>query len=358
MKALVTGANGLIGANLVRELLRAGHRVRTFVRATSDRSSLQGLPVEIHYGDVLDLQSLCSAVRGCDVLFHAAAIFSYGPISIAELEQLAVEGTINAVNAAHSAKVPRVVLTSSSVVFGSSNRPISRKEADHPDDRDNVPYILAKELQEHAAFEHADKLGVKLLAVCPTLTVGPYGYKLGPSNGAIVSYLSDPSKATFPGGCNIVSVRDVAKGHVLVAQKGRPGERYLLGSENLHWSSIHRMISELCGVAGPSWQVNHTMSMLVAAAAELVGTFTRTPSLTTRTQARMVGRYYWYEHKKVEDLGYRPRPARTALVEAIAWLSASSQITRQIRTTLRLSREVFEAKQALDLDEAALRVKR
>ena len=358
MKALVTGANGLIGANLVRTLLRGGHQVRAFVRATSDRSSLNELPVEVHCGDVLDLQSLCNAVRDCDVLFHAAAIFSYEGIHTVDLEHLAVEGTINAIKAAHAAKVGRVVLTSSSVVFGSSNRPLIRNEQDEPDGRDDVPYIFAKELQAQAAFEHAEKLGIKLVTVCPTLTVGAYGYKVGPSNGAIVAYLSDPSKATFPGGCNIVSACDVAKGHVLVAQKGTPGERYLLGSENLHWSNIHRMISEHCGIAGPSWQANHTASMLVAAASELVCSLTRTPPLTTRTQARMVGRYYWYEHKKVETLGYRPRPARTALAEAIAWLSASSQITRQLRTTLRLSRDVFEAQRALDLDEAALRVKR
>ena len=358
MKALVTGAAGLIGANLVRTLLRGGHQVRAFVRAASDRRSLDGLAVEIHCGDVLDLESLCSAARDCDVLFHAAAIFSYEGTHVAELEHLAVEGTINAIHAAHSAKVRRVVLTSSSVVFGSSNRPLIRNEQDQPDGRDPVPYIMAKQAQEHAAFEHAERLGVKLVAVCPTLTVGAYGHKLGPSNGAIVAYLSDPSKATFPGGCNIVSVSDVVQGHVLVAQKGRPGERYLLGSENLRWSSIHRTISELCGIAGPSWQANHTTSMLVAAAAELICSVTRTPPLTTRAQARMVGRYYWYEHKKAEALGYHPRPARTALAEAIAWLSASSQITRALRTTLKLSREVFEAKHALDLDEAVLQAKR
>ena len=171
MKALVTGAAGLIGANLVRTLLRGGHQVRAFVRAASDRRSLDGLAVEIHCGDVLDLESLCSAARDCDVLFHAAAIFSYEGTHVAELEHLAVEGTINAIHAAHSAKVRRVVLTSSSVVFGSSNRPLIRNEQDQPDGRDPVPYIMAKQAQEHAAFEHAESLGVKLVAVCPTLTV-------------------------------------------------------------------------------------------------------------------------------------------------------------------------------------------
>jgi dihydroflavonol-4-reductase len=357
MKAIVTGANGLIGSNVVRALLRGGHQVRVFVRQTSDCRSLNGLPVEIHQGDVLDPESLQHAMRSCDVLFHAAAIFSYENAVSSELEALAVEGTINAIDAAYFGKVRRVVLTSSSVIFGSSNRPLVRNEQDKPDEANNVPYIAAKQAQAQAALAHAERLGVKLVVVCPTLTVGPYGYKLGPSNGAIVSYLRDPSKATIPGGCNIVSVRDVAQGHVLVARKGRPGEKYLLGSENLHWSNIHRTISELCGTAGPSWQANHTTSMLVATATELLCNLTRTQPLTTRIQARMVGRYYWYENKKAQALGYRPQPARAALAEAIAWLSANSQISRQIRTTLRLSRDVFEAGQALDRDEIALRVK-
>ena len=357
MKAIVTGANGLIGSNVVRVLLRAGHQVRAFVRRTSDCRSLNGLPVEIHHGDVLNPESLQSATRNCDVLFHAAAIFSYENAVSSELEALAVEGTLNAIEAAHFSKVRRVVLTSSSVIFGSSDRPLVRNEQDQPDEANNVPYIAAKQSQERAALTHAARLGVKLAVVCPTLTVGPYGYKLGPSNGAIVSYLSDPLRATFPGGCNIVSVRDVAQGHVLVARRGQPGQKYLLGSENLQWSSIHRTISELCGTAGPSWQANHTAAMLVATGTELFCALTRTQPLTTRIQARMVGRYYWYEHKRAQELGYRPRPARTALAETIAWLSANSQISRRIRTTLNLTRDVFEARQALDRDEAALRVK-
>jgi len=355
MKALVTGSNGLIGANLVRELIRRGHRVRAFLRKTSDQRGLQDLPVEIVSGDVLDLDSLCNAARGCDVVFHAAAIFSYSGTSAAELERLAVEGTVNAIKAAHSQRVKRVVLTSSSVVMGSSNRPLVRNEEDRLDEQENVPYIRAKELQERAAVNQADELGVEMVMVCPTVTVGPHDYRLGPSNGIIVSYLNDISKATYPGGCNIVSARDVAKGHLLAAQKGTSGERYLLGCENLHWAAIHSMISELCGVPGPSWQANHTVSLLAATAWEFASKLTRTPPLTTRNQARMVGRYYWYEHQKAARLGYRPRPARTALAEAIAWLSASPHISRQTRAALRLSREVFRAKKTLEVDEARIR---
>ncbi len=357
MRAIVTGANGLIGSNVVRALLRAGHQVRAFVRPTSDCRSLDGLPIEICHGNVLEINSLRQAMRDRDALFHTAAVFSYADAISSQLEALAVEGTINAIEAARAAKVRRVVLTSSSVVFGSSNRPLVRDEQAKRDAASDVPYIAAKQSQEQAALAHAERLGVKLLVVCPTLTIGPFGYQLGPSNGAIVAYLGDPFKATFPGGCNIVSVRDVADGHVLVARRGRPGEKYLLGSENLTWAVVHRMISELCGTPGPSWQVNHTTAMLMATATELFCRVSGDDPLTTRIQARMVGRYYWYEHKKAQRLGYQPRPARAALAEAIAWLSAHSLISRQVRSTLRLSREVFEAQRTLDRSEAQLRAK-
>jgi dihydroflavonol-4-reductase len=354
MKALVTGANGLIGANLARALMRAGYEVRALVRPESDVRSLQRLAVEIVYGDVLHADSLSKAARGCHLLFHAAALFSYWGVSAGELEHIAVKGTTHVIEAASQARVPRVVFTSSSVVFGSSNRPLVRNEKHRLDDQETAPYVLAKASQERAAFEHADRLGVELIAACPTLSVGPYGYRLGPSNGLIVSYLADHFKATYPGGCNLVSVQDVAEGHLLVAEKGRPGERYLLGSENLKWSDIHRMISELCGVPGPNWEANHTVSLLAATAAEFVSKLTRKPPWATREEARMVGRYYWYEHQKAGALGYQPRPARQALAEAIAWLSAKSLISRRIRSDLRFSRDVFEARDALEKEEARI----
>jgi dihydroflavonol-4-reductase len=355
MRALITGASGLVGANLVRELLKAGYAVRALVRAGSDLRALQGVNVEKIHGDVLHLDSLISAARDCDVVFHTAAMFTYWGMSGEELEQLAVQGTTNVIEAAHLSGVSRVVFTSSSVVCGSSARPLVRNESDFLDEQDNAPYVLAKELQERVAFQHADEFGVELVAVCPTMSVGPHGYRLGPSNGLIVAYLSDVFKATFPGGCNIISIKDIAKGHILAAVKGATGERYLLGSENLRWSDIHKIISELCGVPGPYWQANHTVSFLAATADEFFSKFRNKPPLTTRTQARMVGRYYWYEHKKAAAIGFKPRPARQALADAIGWLTASEHISRQIRIGLKLSREVYQAKKAMEADEAIIR---
>jgi len=351
MKALVTGANGLIGANLVRELLTQGYAVRAFVRRTSDLSSLSGLPVEIAYGDVLQADTLLPAVEGCELVFHAAAVFAYWGVSASDLETTAVQGTLHVLDACRSARVRRVVLTSSSVVFGSSTRPVLGDENSELREADAPAYVRAKLAQERAAFRRAAELGTELVAVCPTIAVGPHDVHLSPSNSIIVTYLSDPFKLTYPGGCNIVSARDVARGHILAARLGRTGERYLLGSENLEWSSIQRTISELCGVPGPFFNTNHTGSYLAATAAELTAWLTRRPPLTTRTQARMVGRYYWYRHQRAAALGYAPMPARQALAEAISWLVASPHVSQQLRVSLQLSREIYAARQAMTARE-------
>jgi dihydroflavonol-4-reductase len=338
VKAIVTGANGLIGANIVRELHTSGHKVRAFVRPTSDLRSLKGLDVETIAGDLLQPETLNEAMRGCDILFHAAAVFAYWGYTPEQLRRIAVTGTINALNTAKRAGVGRVVLTSSSVVLGSSRRGEVRDETCEIGEGDPPPYLIVKAEQERAAFKRAAELGIELIAVCPTMSVGAHDYRLGPSNAIICSYLNDPFKITFPGGCNIVSVQDVARGHVLAAERGKPGERYVLGSENLEWPAIHRTISELCSVPGPHFYANHTSSYLAATAQEILSWLIHTKPLTTRTQAKMVGRYYWYSHDcAAAELGYKPRSARQALAQAIAWLVESPHISPLLRVTLKLA---------------------
>ena len=345
MKALVTGASGLIGSNIVRALLARGHAVRGFVRPTSSLSGLEGLPVDVARGDVLSPSDLSQAVQGCDSVFHAAAHFAYWGKTAAELERVATEGTANVLTAARRGGVSRTVVTSSSVVFGYELDPIERDESDGPVATEGeAPYVQAKEQQDRLALELARDLGLSLVTACPTMSVGPASPSLGPSNAIVVTYLRDPWRTTYPGGCNIVSARDVGLGHVLLAEKGVPGQRYLLGGENLEWSDLHRLISSLCGVSGPRVVANHAACYLAAAAEELRAALAGEPALTTREQAKMVGRYYWYRSAKARALGFRPRSARTSLAEAVAWLAASPSISREVRAQMQLSDEVYAAR--------------
>lgn len=340
MRALVTGSNGLIGSNIVRVLLHQGHQVRGLVRGTSNLRSLEGLDVELVQGDVLDQVSLDAAMEGCDVLFHTAGIFSYWGQDERQLEEVVLEGTRHALDAASRAGVARIVLTSSSVTCGSSPRPEPHDERDQLRDPDAPSYYLMKARQEREALDRADELGLDLVVVCPTVTVGGPDYRLLPSNAIIINYLNDPFSFTFPGGCNVVHVEDVALGHVLVAERGERGERYLIGSENMAWADIHQTIANLCGVRGPTLTATLTAAYLAASAMELAARWTKKAPASTRAEAKALGRYYWYRSDRAMALGYRPRSSRRALAQAIAWLIESPHVSHAMRARLRPSTEV------------------
>lgn len=349
MQALITGANGLIGANLTRELLAQGVKVRAMVRQTSDLSALAGLDVELAMGDVRNPpETLVPLCADCELVFHTAAQFTYAGKSGAELEATAVTGTRHLLEAAAQAGVQRVVVTSSSVVFGSLPVPEAVDETSKPDAGFvEPPYVLSKIRQDQLASTLAKQLGLDIVIVCPTLSVGPHATVLGPSNGLIVAYLNDPARMTYPGGSNIVSVRDVARGHWLAATRGSAYQSYILGSENLTWRQLHAEIADLCGVPTPKVEINHTAAYLAATYEELRAKLAGRPALTTRLQAQMIGRYYWYSHAKAKALGFAPMPARTALAEACAWLAASPHISREMRATMTLHADAHAARRAL-----------
>jgi dihydroflavonol-4-reductase len=233
-------------------------------------------------------------------------------------------------------------MTSSSVVFGYSNRGTIICEDEPMASSDGEPtYVIAKIAQHHRARRLAEHLKLDVRFACPTMTLGPTSSRLGPSNGLIVSYLTDPFSSTFPGGCNVVSARNVADGHLLIALNGKMGECYLLGSENLTWRQIHGMIADLAGVSPPLTELKHVSAFLAAATEELFAAMAGRPALSTRQQAKMIGRYYWYSHHKAAALGYAPTTARSVLTETISWLASSSHITREVRARMHLSPDIY-----------------
>ncbi|HXA21386.1 MAG TPA: NAD-dependent epimerase/dehydratase family protein [Acetobacteraceae bacterium] len=354
MNALVTGAAGLIGAHLVRALLARGWQVRALVRETSRREPLAGLPVEFVVGDVLNEADLDTACADRDAVFHAAAHFAYSGVDTATLHATAVTGTENMLAACARMGVPRVVVTSSSVVFGHCDAPGCIDESAGLASGDGEPpYVAAKIAQHRHALELGATLKLDVRLACPTMTLGPTSGRLGPSNGLIVAYLADPFGCTFPGGVNLAAARDVAIGHALIAEHGAPGESYLFGSENLTWQQIHAAIAELTGVAPPRLVLNQTLTYLAATAEELRAAIGDRTPLSTREQAAMVGRYYWYSHAKAATIGYAPISARAALIETIAWLAASAHVTREVRAGMHLAADIYRFRAAAARGEPA-----
>jgi dihydroflavonol-4-reductase len=234
-------------------------------------------------------------------------------------------------------------------VFGySTQKTIIDETASTPDPNGEPGYVKAKVAQHHHALRIAAELGLDVRLACPTMTIGPTSTRLGPSNGTIIAYLADPVGSTYPGGCNLVSAHDVAAGHLAIANAGTAGESYLLGSGNMTWQQVHRMIAELAGVSPPRIQLNHTTAYLAAASEELRAALTGRTALSTREQASMIGRYYWYSHHKAATLGYAPSPVRDAMVQTLSWLARSPHVTREVRARMRLSPEIYRFRASLE----------
>lgn len=341
---LVTGATGIVGSHVVRALLDAGHAVRVLVRPGSDRRALEGLAVELCEGDVLDPASVQAAAAGCAWVFHCAAVFSYADLSPEDQTDLAVRGTRHVLQAARRAGAQRVVVTSSSVTLGSTSTPQVLDEDAVFDERHPSAYTLSKVRQEQAAFEAGERLGLDVVAVCPTLVIGGQDYRLGPSNANLVNYLNDPLRSTFLGGCNVVNAADVARAHTLAARSGAPGQRYVAGSENLRWEALHATVSELAGSFGPSLMLNHTAAYLAAASVEAAARLGGRTPMVTRDEARMACRFHWYSSARLMALGWSPRPARQALAQALAWVIDRGHISDTVMARLRLDPAVQAAR--------------
>ena len=343
VKVLVTGATGLIGSRAVRALEAGGHDIRALVRRTSDLRGLDGTAAEHALGDIGDRAAVRAAAEGVEVVVHCAAVFSYWGWTPAELQATNVDGTSSVIEAAHEAGVRRVVVASSAVTLGSSAGPVARTEVDLPGaDEPSPDYFGTKVRQERVALETGARLGVEIVVANPTIVLGGPDHRLVPSNAVITRYLADPTRSTFPGGCNVVSVSDVADGLVLLATSGEPGMRYVLGGENWTWPLIHHAVSELCGTWGPGAMAGPTAAYLGAAGQELLAWATGGTPGATRAEALTVGRYFWYRHDRAAALGFAPRPARQTIAEALAWLLSSPHVPGHVRAWLRPTPEVYE----------------
>lgn len=327
MKALVTGATGFIGSSLVRELLEDGVEVRVLIRKNSNTKNIDGLNLERAYGDIRDKESVKTALKGCDVFYQAAALFEFWGHSKKEYYDVNVEGTKSTLQAALEQGVGKVVYTSSIVSLGAHGR-------EHPANEDaefnlwktGAHYCITKYLGQVEALKMAQK-GLPVVIVNPGGVIGVRDIRPTPSGRIILDVVNKRSPGYMDGGMNFVDVEDVARGHILAAQKGRVGEKYILGNVNLSLLEFYTLVGDVTGEQSPKLKFPYPAVLVTSFLYQLAASFTKRPPPVTPAAAR-VSRLYMYSDssKAVRELGFQQTPIRTTVEKAVKWFRENGYV--------------------------------
>jgi dihydroflavonol-4-reductase len=320
MKALLTGASGFIGGNLARELVRGGYSVRALIRPGANCRYLADLDLEVAGGDLLDRESLQRAVRGCDVVFHAAALYTFYTPDPKLIYKTNVEGTENLLAACLSAGVQRVVFTSSESTIGIREGRLGSEEG--VAELDELPghYKKSKLLAERAALEYCRR-GLPVIVVNPTTPIGPGDVKPTPTGQMVVDFLNGKMPASFRTGMNVVDVADVAAGHLLALERGRPGERYILGNRNMSFHDILQILSAMTGLPCPRFELPPWAALGAAWVSELVsGTLLRRPPRIPLSAVHAALKIRHFDcGKALRELSLPQSPIEGAFQKAVTW---------------------------------------
>ena len=322
MKTLVTGTTGFIGASLIRELIADGREVRVLVRPKADLSNIEDLEVEVVQGDLRDRDSLDDALTGCRALFHAAAYYSLWSRDRQAMYDIDVQGTRNILQAAHEADLEKIVYTSTVGCIGlwPDGRPADEETPMDPALLCN-DYKLSKYQAEQVALEFADG-GLPVVIVNPSAPVGPRDIKPTPTGQLIVDFVTGKMPAYLDTGLNLIDVRDCARGHILAEQKGRVGERYILGNRNMSLREILLTLEKITGRPAPGIQMPYWVAYGAGWVCEIISDFiTRKPPAIPLGGVKMAKhKMYFDASKAVRELGLPQHSVEQALEDAVNWM--------------------------------------
>jgi len=308
---LVTGANGLTGSAVVRSLLKQGRSVRALVLPGTSEKNLQGLDVDIVYGNILDYDVMCQALDGCEYLHHVAAIFSFARDmdaddagyreDVSELYSSNLEGTTTVLLAAQRHKLKRIVYTSTMACIGvAPGKQLSDEGWGFSIWNPLNDYMRSKYFAEQVAWKFV-KAGLPIVSVNPTFTMGPGDIVPTPVGGIVKDLVEDRAPKIAPAGVNIVDVDDVGEGHVLAERHGKVGERYILGGHNVVFPEFVQRVRELAGKPAPSGQDS------------VLASFPKD--------------YLWYDTAKAEtELGFSQRTLDETITRTIDWFRANHEM--------------------------------
>ena len=325
MKCFVTGATGFLGSHVARQLLAKGAALRLLVRATSRTDNIDDLPAERVLGDLRDPASLKKGMSGCECVFHVAADYRLWARNGQELYDSNVEGTRNVLQAARDTSVRRVVYTSSVATMGFGNNGRLTDES-APVTITNMigDYKRSKFMAERLVIEAA-QAGQKVVMVNPTTPIGERDIKPTPTGRIVVDFLRRKFPAYVDTGLNLVDVVDCAHGHLLAMEKAVPGERYILGGENLTLKQILDKLAAITGLPSPKVKLPYAMAYATGVVDTLVtGTIRKREPRVTLDSVRMGRKKMFVTSAKAErELGWNPRPVDDALRRAVEWFQAN-----------------------------------
>jgi len=333
MTTLLTGASGFVGSAVLRQLLHAGTEVRVLVRPSSSLSNLEGLPVEVVTGDLRDETSLQKTIKGCKALYHVAADYRLWTPHPQELYEANVNGSRNLMHAAMDNQVDRIVYTSSVATLGLHKDGTPATE-DTPSTIDDMVghYKRSKFLAEVAVQQLIDHDGLPAVIVNPSTPVGPRDLRPTPTGRMVLDAQCGRMPAFVDTGLNIAHVDDVARGHLLAYEKGRTGQRYILGGQDMMLREILAAIADLTGQKAPNIRLPLNLIFPVAWASEAWARLTHgSEPKVTADGLRMARKLMFFSSEKAQkELGYEPRPAVEALKDAIEWFQAHDYCQRKL----------------------------
>jgi dihydroflavonol-4-reductase len=328
MTTLVTGATGFVGSHVARQMVNAGHSVRVLVRASSNWKLLEGLPVERAEGDLRDRASLDRAIEGVRHVFHVAADYRLWARNPDEIYRSNVEGTRLLLEAARRAGVERVVYTSTvaTMAIPTPDGALPNEQTRARLDQMIGHYKRSKFLAELEAVKAAS-MGVPVVIVNPTAPVGPGDWKPTPTGRIILDFLNGKMPAYVDTGLNVVAVEDVATGHLLAAQQGRVGERYILGGRNMTLKQILDALAKIAGRPAPRVKMPHVVALVASYADQWFSRLTgREPQIPVEGVKMSRHRMFVESGTAERELGYRPSSVDAALERAVRWYEQNGYV--------------------------------
>ncbi|MHB1605158.1 MAG: hopanoid-associated sugar epimerase [Leptospirales bacterium] len=329
--ALVTGATGFVGSWVASELLSDGYRVRCLVRPGSDRRNLPPLSPDVEWseGDLREPSSLRKALDGASYLFHVAADYRLWSPVPGEMIRTNVEGTRALLDACLGLPLEKIVYCSSVAALGAGKDSVPITEEMAVDTKSLIgEYKLSKYLSEQVVLSYADRLPI--VVVNPSAPIGGRDIKPTPTGRIVLDYMKGLMKAYVHTGLNVIHVRDVAKGHLLAARKGRPGEKYILANRNLLLKEVFVILEKMTGIPAPAVRIPRTVLLPLAYLSEGVSRVTQREPLIPLDGIRMAHKMMFYSGEKaVQELGLVLTPVEDAFREAVEYFSTPEYLGRR-----------------------------